>query len=1262
MIRLHYRRMRQVFQTIALQLGLVLFALPASAQETVTEESDWATIEYPSSVHVGEPFDVRLTILKPVPVGTKLAADLYWMKADGGFGGMLSYGSRKDAVVGEAQTVRLNVSPKPDMAAVQVTAFLSPDGDWESRQEVLRGPVVPVVSGGSGKNDSLRPEGVDFKKSWLSIQSPAGSYTEGDDFTVTVDYYLDPSESWGGGTELYLSALGPWIDNPDGQYTTSRTHIDIPGLTGSKSVRIEPGLGSKQFHYTVPKLHAFNDLLFIGGFKMDGGKQNWPWYLRASGPTLMKTHDFYDLTTSKAGNLFTYDEPVIIEVQSRKGTTTEKDRRLSYTITNVDGRTQSGVVEFRPAPIGQSTSITLPIEERGTFVLKTMIEDWGEREMVFARIPDLVKEIADTQTKFGVTNVRTDAENEIARRLGFSWVRHFFSWSEVRPGRDRWNTDGWDAILRTNVEHDITPWLCLVYPPAWVQTGDARNVPYVPYGFDHEGLTTTVQTLSQRWGGQIWGWEWQNEIVPGDLVEDPVGNYIDFVRTGSNAVHAVDPKLKIQLAGGLWPRNFRNDLLNQGVAEYIDVLPVHYGNYDAVRDAQSDLSAVGEKDRVAVWDNETSFGYSVWQMPLTEMIQHDGQSQWIMDRWTAELSAGAEQITLFGGHADPAGNWSYLLDSATVRPYATTAAVFISKMAQSKPLGQFFFGQGAVAHLFDQDGEAVLVLSAPGIPGQYQLPVGAPVVTVTDDQGRDRKINTTKGVLSLALGDMPVFVEGGNLNTLKANIVLEVGSGDRPQPLPQLTAVTQSDLLVPLRIYNPYDRSITIELVLQAHDAPKETVAKKLNLTAGEQQILELKVAASNKRPKSGSEAWKAMIRFPGAQLPTVEKPFIVSWIEPESLDNLLSDSGFESAEVGRAGWSVLGEGGKAPSNDSLGTGKQWLNLQSANEGWLTASQSIDLPSGRPFLYTMWAHPKNVQQGGSNITYHLADGKQKTLYIPHVFQTPSDSDSWLLLSYQGEAPADTLKVDFSPVVNPSKEGGSMLVDNVRVTLYEGSDYATEAHEASSAPQVDGKLNDWPQGNPIPLLAVNQLKVDADDYQWTPENLSGVAYFQWDNEALYFAADIVDDQSVVPNTGNETINSDSLTLAFQPSRLGVKSNDRAFAYYLSAASPGGGSGKFTLYRPEQFSGGLMSGHLAKDSSAYEVAIKREGNRTTYEAKFPWTELGGLTPQLGARMGLSISLADNDGDGRTARILWGRGLDPVWEPSQFGVLTLVGPIAQ
>ena len=73
--------------------------------------------------------------------------------------------------------------------------------------------------------------------------------------------------------------------------------------------------------------------------------------------------------------------------------------------------------------------------------------------------------------------------------------------------------------------------------------------------------------------------------------------------------------------------------------------------------------------------------------------------------------------------------------------------------------------------------------------------------------------------------------------------------------------------------------------------------------------------------------------------------------------------------------------------------------------------------------------------------------------------------------------------------------------------------------------------------------------------------------------------------------------------------------------------------------------------------YELFIKTEGNKTIYQLRMPWSELGGIAPAFGSKFGLSLLLNDNDGAGKAATMSWGDGLIPGWVPSQFGIATLV-----
>jgi len=113
------------------------------------------------------------------------------------------------------------------------------------------------------------------------------------------------------------------------------------------------------------------------------------------------------------------------------------------------------------------------------------------------------------------------------------------------------------------------------------------------------------------------------------------------------------------------------------------------------------------------------------------------------------------------------------------------------------------------------------------------------------------------------------------------------------------------------------------------------------------------------------------------------------------------------------------------------------------------------------------------------------------------------------------------------------------------------------------------------------------------YAWTPENLNGVGHLMWDEENLYLALRVRDDVHHAM-TDDQTAAGDSVVLALDPTNRSPEGSGKAFAYHLSSAQPGGGSGPHTIFRPEALAGGLRAGQLYKDSSVYEMAVAAAGS--------------------------------------------------------------------
>lgn len=1251
-------------------LGCALGLLAATSLPAALREAGWCAIETPDTASPGQPIVVRVTLKPDVSANAgKLSNHLHWMKPDGGFGGTLSWQPPVNAEPGKTFTFRHVPQLTSGMGSIATLVYLSPDGDFNHLTQRADGLGIPVKidpaieAAEKAKADRVRrPASATLKRSSLHIVRNSRSVSAGDTFQMTVEYHLDPSEDWGDGTRIQLMPLGPWIDNPDGTFTTKRQHIGFPGL-GTQTQGVSPGLGHAVFSFRLDGAFRYNEIQWMATFIGGDGKP-WPWSVRGGGPEIERTVDAFDLAVPTEGGLFTYGENPAVDIVWGPMLASGASSELAFRLIDTAGRT---VADFRQtatvgAP-GTRTPVSLPtISERGVLLLLATLG--GEtREAFFARIPDVPARARSAgqapgrpwTTPFGVTNVRDEDLARVARKLGATTCRHFVSWRNIEPLRDQWRFEELDTAIAANQAAGLQPWICLVDPPGWVLRDGQYSAGYEPFPFDAGAWRNTATALAERYRGRVWGFEWLNEIVPGTKSEDPAADYLAFCRIGTEAVRHVDPSLRIQLAGGLWPRNFRTDLLNGGIGEAIDVLPIHYGSETGVREALQDLTAVGRQAAVPVWDNETARGLSVWNMPPEEsLVRSTVQSKWVLRQWPAELVAGAQGIVYFGGHVAAAGNWSYLLDRHTPRPVAATLAVLSDKLGFAKPVATAFVEPDAVIHLFSASGRGVAVASTlsedDAATTTLRLSVGSASILLTDHQGNERNLPTEQGVLSVELGAMPVFLEGFDFATVAAQAALGIGTA-APVPLPTLTAVAGSDAAcVELRVSNPLDQTVRGRTVVRL-DSGVTFPEQPFELAPGAERRLRIPLAGSSiangTSLRTGGHAqmdWTEPVRA------SVAKPFRLVLLDPAELGNLLKNGGMEHVDGTKpAQWSgeaesielaTLGEGPGFVGRAARFSGAKSTNYQHAN-------QSLDLTApGRSYLYSAWVWNHDMQ-AGSNLS---VDGK--TYYIPSVFDAGQGTKFWRLLTHVRATPPDAKVLGLTPVVRGQ---GWALYDNVRVTAYEGTAYAAEARRTRQPVAIDGDVGDWDLSEPIPLLCDNQLTA-SEGYAWTPGNLSGIASLAWDADALYFVAQVRDDQAVANTTGEETVRGDSVVIALHPGNRAGGADAQAFAWYVGAGAPGGGSGRHTLYRPPSRSGGLAAGQLARDSSVYELAIRREGFLTTYEMRIPWSETGGLTPAVGVKAGLSLQLIDSDGTAATGTMTWGGGLRPAWSPQAFGVLTL------
>ena len=1212
---------------ISAVLAAILVATTASA--TVTEK-EWCTIETPDSWTPGTPLVVKVTPKINSPDGAQLGCHLHWMKK-AGWGGFLSYHPGRPCTAGQTVTFTHRPAMKDELDRINVMVFLAPGADFAKalpgRKEDVAvrladsGTAAPTAP--AAPSYPARPDSVTFKKSAiLGIESPTETVRVGDQFSVTVRYRLDPADTWGEKpTQLLCMPLGPWIDNPDGKVNAKRQHVGYAGV-GIQTKPVAPGEGSVTFTWTLRGAFRYNELTFLFKFKAPDGK-DWPWERRGGHVAIARPNKSFVLETVATGGLYPYGKDPEIRLVWAK--TKPGQETGTVTVHDIEGKVVNQAEQTFDHGQAEQTFPIAGLTRRGVFSVTVDIPGVGSEYTFFGTIPEFQARAGKTPP-FGATNVQGEELSRVIASMGFGYVRHFTGWGGLEPSPGVFQLDGLDKTIAANTAAGLHPWICLYAPPSWSLPPGIHGAGYEPSPFDLKAWARIVDTVSRRYKGKLWGWEWLNEIVPGNKCPDPVQGYLDICRVGTAAAKAVDPALTTQLAGGLWPHNYRVDLLNAGVGKYVDFVPDHYSDYAGITLTRRDIEARGIQG-VRTADNESASGLTTWNMDAVQTLSASvAQCRHVMTRWPDELCAGAAFVTYFGGHTQSTGNWTCFLDLHTPRPVAATLAVVQGKLAYAKPIGKFFLGTAAI-HLFELDGQAVVFVSSAAKGGEDVALAAKGAVTVTDYQGNESKAQGGQ----IHAGDMPVIVEGADLDALKLYAALALGTAPVPAPVPQHVAEAADTISVPFRLSNPYaaKRAFTVKPKAPGWAAVEPVT---LTLAPGETRTAEFHLTRTGTVP--GSSLLSATVSTDG--IAPAEKPYRLYAIDPSSVGNLLKNGDMEAV----AGTKPTNWGGNGVSavveDDPAQSGNRALRMTAKPDGgWLHASQGVTIPvPGQTYLYTAWVWSHGMD-AGSNLGEGFQDGSRKDYYKPSVFSTPGKGNGyWQFLAKQVRSSDNTASFAFTPVAN-GKAPAYVDFDNLSVSIYKGSDFVAFAGRDPAASSA------------VPLLCENQIASEG-GYAWKPANLAGIGRFSWDAEALRLQVSVEDDALDARSCpdgsdGAAVLQGDALALCLFP-KMGLDGpeNDQ-LRWYVSKASPGGGSGANTLYRPKAFSMGLKSGQLARDSSTYQVSVSREGTKTVYDLRIPWGELPGFTPAAGATFGCNLMLFDSDGTGKgLGRMTWGGGL--------------------
>ena len=1255
-------------------VSALMVASTVLALHAAVHEDEWVKVETPDKMSPDSTFQVKVTLKKDLGPKENVTVAMHRFKTDGGWLDTGEWRPPQTMKKGETKSYSFKAKYADNIGHFGPIVFVAPNGDWgKAKNRLFCGKIAWAISKEAAAKKkaeadaaaarSKPPAGITYKKSWIvprgcfkpGTDEPAREIREGEPFDVVADYYLDASEYWNNKCHIVVFGCGPWIDNPDGVHEKSSHHIDYPGL-GWAFREVKPGKGTIRVTQKIKKFYRYNSLFFHIRYR-GGDDKDFPWTKTCGAPYMIRPIDGLDIIAPTAGGLFIAgrDKPVVDLIA---GSNAKAGSPVTIKILGLDdvGKIEEvGTVSTTMPDPGKTAKVDLSSavgKRLGCFLAEGRCGDKSV-DAFFGVIPDVDKALGGKRSQFGATDLHTDLECATAAKLGFSVNRMFVGWGGLVPNRGEYHFDWVSGMMDRQEKHGIKPWLMLIGAPEWVLPPHVHSPGFEPFPFDEAGWREAIRAISQKFGKRVFGIEWLNEITPGSKCSNPTADYKRFCEIGAEELWKVNPKAHSMMAGGLWPRNFRLDVLGAGIGKHVDILPIHYGEFESASEAIADAAAGGIK---TVWNDEAAAGISVWGMGGREALERSVlQSRSVLRSWPAQLVAGVKGMIYFGGEANPAGNWKYLLDDYTPRPVAATLAVMSAKLGNARPVGAYYAEPGARVVVFERkDGTALAVIgSANGdeksAPVEVTVPAtpGSTVVS-TDHQGNTRTIAAKGDTITIKAGAMPLIYEGLPLNPLAVRCALTIEGQGPLTPKPSVSFVKGAAPQLRISARNPLNTPIEGVVGVAIGNGGKSTKALKLAPGASEHFILDFPASAL----PAGSSKGVARVGWKLAKGNVVaQTDFAVDVVDPATLGNLLSNGGFEANGGSKHGWNG---GGKVVKLSGARPGEDGNALSlDHGKGWMQLFQRVNHPApGRKILYTAWMRTENMN-AGSNASLIRRNGPSRDFYMPDIFAAPRDTaGAWQFMVKVLGTTADDVGVQVQPVA--CGEHGSALYDNIRVTLYDGSDWAAEARRTAKPKTIDGDLSDWDFADPIPLLCANQITSEG-GYKWTPENLSGIAQLTWDDEALYIAARVRDDVHVV-KTGADTLKGDALQIGLHPANRLVGADNAAIEWYISAANPGSGSGKHTVFRPAAHAAGLASGQLAKDSSVYEISVKRNGKDTCYEFRIPWRDAGGVRPQAGTRLGLSLRLTDADSGAAHGAAAWGRGLES-WTPSSFGSLVLL-----
>ena len=167
---------------------------------------------------------------------------------------------------------------------------------------------------------------------------------------------------------------------------------------------------------------------------------------------------------------------------------------------------------------------------------------------------------------------------EFLKKHDVKFMRISFGWDAIESAEGKYDWLFWDDFVKMAVdEYGITllPYLC--YTPQWISEGAKDTMYFWNYPpTDNKPWGDFIKTLVNRYKDRIKTWELWNEPDIWIYWQGSRKQFVEFMKTASDAVRDADPTAKVVFPGIAYDPEFVKDLFkNWGMSKYFDIINMH---------------------------------------------------------------------------------------------------------------------------------------------------------------------------------------------------------------------------------------------------------------------------------------------------------------------------------------------------------------------------------------------------------------------------------------------------------------------------------------------------------------------------------------------------------------------------------------------------------------------------------------------------------------------------------------------------------------